>query len=154
MTVPEEYEPFPMEGGFEAHAGPLYFRRLGGAMRLAFRVAQKHLNPRQTLHGGMMMTLIDDAMGLAVGMETGSGSMATVSLNGDFLAAAKLAEWVEAEGKVVRRTRALVFARGTIFCGERTLLTASGVWRIFESPRESNAAPAGKSGATPPGPRR
>ena len=59
--------------------------------------------------------------------------MATVSLNGDFLAAATVGEWVEAEGEVVRRTRALVFTRGAILCGERTLLTASGLWKIFDN---------------------
>ena len=133
VTVPEGYEPFLVGAGFEAHVGPLYFRRLGNAVRLGFRVAEKHLNPRRTLHGGMMMTLIDDAIAMAVGLETGSAAMATVSLNGDFLAAAKPEEWVEAEGEVVRRTRALVFTRGAIFCGQRTLFTASGVWKIFES---------------------
>jgi acyl-coenzyme A thioesterase PaaI-like protein len=61
-----------------------------------------------------------------------------VSLNGDLLAAAKADEWVEAEGEVVRRTRELVFTRGTILYGERTLFTASGVWKIFDS----GAAPA------------
>ena len=133
MGVPEGYEPFPVAGGFEALVGPLYLRRLAGVVRLGFRVADKHLNPRQTLHGGMMMTLIDDAIAMAVGMETASAAMATVSLNGDFLGAAKSDEWIEAEGDVVRRTRELVFTRGTIFCGERTLFTASGVWKIFES---------------------
>ena len=132
-TVPDGYEPFFIEGGFEANVGPLYFRRLENVVRLGFRVAEKHLNPRRTLHGGMMMTLIDDAIAMAVGMETGSAAMATVSLNGDFLAAAKPEEWVEAEGAVVRRTRVLVFTRGAIFCGERTLFTASGVWKVFES---------------------
>jgi uncharacterized protein (TIGR00369 family) len=140
--VPEGYELFPVAGGFEAHVGPLYFRRLGGAVRLGFRVAEKHLNPRQTLHGGMMMTLIDDAIAMAVGMETASPAMATVSLSGDFLAAAKADEWVEAEGEVVRRTRELVFTRGTIVCGERTLFTASGVWKIFDS--GGAAAPRGR----------
>ncbi len=141
--IPDGYEPFPVAGGFEAQVGPLYFRRIEGVMRLGFRVAEKHLNPRRTLHGGMMMTLIDDAIAMAVGMETANAAMATVSLNGDFLAAAKADEWVEAEGAVVRRTRELVFTRGAIFCGERTLFTASGVWKIFD-PASASPPPQGR----------
>ena len=139
--VPEGYLPFPIEGGFEAHVGPLYIRRLDDAVRLGFRVAEKHLNPRRTLHGGMMMTLIDDAIAVAVGVDTANPSMATVSLNGDFLAAAKADGWVEAEGEVVRRTRELVFTRGAITCEGRTLFTASGVWKLFESGAAPGNAP-------------
>ena len=140
-AIPEGYRPFPVEGGFEAHVGPLYIRYNDGGVRLGFRVAEQHLNPRRTLHGGMMMTLIDDAIAMAVGMETASPAMATVSLNGDFLAAAKAGEWVEAEGEVVRRTRELVFTRGAIVCGARTLFTASGVWKIFEPGAAPGNAP-------------
>ena len=141
-TVPEGYHPFPIDSGFEAHVGPLYVRQREGTVRIGFRVAEKHLNPRRTLHGGMMMTLIDDAIAMAVGMETASPAMATVSLNGDFLAAAKAGEWVEAEGEVVRRTRELVFTRGAIVCGARTLFTASGVWKIFEPSAAPGNAPS------------
>ena len=36
-----------------------------GQARLALEVTQEHLNPAGTLHGGVLATLVDTAMGLA-----------------------------------------------------------------------------------------
>jgi uncharacterized protein (TIGR00369 family) len=42
-----------------------------GSARIAFEVTDEHLNPAGTLHGGVLATLVDTAMGTAVRTATG-----------------------------------------------------------------------------------
>src|SRR3712207_9522041 len=52
--------------------------RSGGA-RIAFEVREEHLNPAGTLHGGVLATLVDTAMGQAVRTTTGEGEVPATS---------------------------------------------------------------------------
>ena len=63
--LPEEAQEIP-SAGFNNYVGPFY--RLpdvdGGAVRrFAFAVAEKHMNAAGTIHGGMLMSFVDMAMG-------------------------------------------------------------------------------------------
>ena len=42
-----------------------------GTARLAFEATDEHLNPAGTVHGGVLATLVDTAMGTAVRTATG-----------------------------------------------------------------------------------
>ena len=131
-SVPEGYRPLPLDRGFEARIGPLFFRPEGAGPRIGVRVAEHHLNPGGRLHGGMLMTLVDEAVALAAFRALGTGArFATISLNCDFMAAGVAGDWGEAEAEIVRRTRRLLFVRANAFTADRQLLTASGIWRLF-----------------------
>ena len=58
-------------------------------------------------------------------LDTGFG--VTISLNGEFIAAGELGDFVEARGRVVRSTRSLVFVQGEIVVGEKILVNYSGI---------------------------
>ncbi len=132
--VPQGYQSWPFDRGFEPLVGPLYVRLEGPNVRVAFRVASHHLNIRGHLHGGMLMTLIDEAVALAAAHSLGSdAAFATISLNCDFVAPGEKDDWVEAEAELVRRTRRLLFARAQAVVGQKLLVTASGINRVFHS---------------------
>ena len=78
---------------------------------------------------GMLMTFIDRTLGSLVWHAIDGRPCATVSLNTDFLAPARPGDWIECRGQVTRQTRALVFVRGELTTADRTLMTASGVWK-------------------------
>jgi uncharacterized protein (TIGR00369 family) len=50
-----------------------------GRARLSFEARDEHLNPAGTLHGGVLATLVDTAMGLAVRSATGEQDVPATS---------------------------------------------------------------------------
>lgn len=66
-------------GGF---AGSLGIRADGtddGGARISLEVTDGHLNPAGTLHGGVLATLVDTAMGQAVRTVSGEGDVPATS---------------------------------------------------------------------------
>ena len=50
-----------------------------GSARVAFSAREEHLNQAGTLHGGVLATLVDTAMGAAVRSATGDGDVPATS---------------------------------------------------------------------------
>jgi uncharacterized protein (TIGR00369 family) len=50
-----------------------------GKARVSFEATDEHLNPAGTLHGGVLATLVDTAMGLAVRTATGDKDVPATS---------------------------------------------------------------------------
>lgn len=129
---PEGFAPCDIaDGDFADMVGPLYVRRDAAGTSYGFRVEPRHGNVRGSIHGGMLMTLADQVLGLTVAEAVDHAPLATVSLNNDFVAGATPGDWLEGRAEIVRRTRSLVFVRGAIRRGEDVVLSASGVWRHF-----------------------
>ena len=59
-----------------------------------------------------------------------TGFFITVSLTQDFLAPVPLGAWLEAEVKLLRRTRNTMFVQGVFRKGGEPALRASGVFRL------------------------
>jgi uncharacterized protein (TIGR00369 family) len=112
--------------------GPIWRKEENGQPRFAFIVAPKHLNRNGILHGGMLMTLADQAMAMTARVATGGKRHATIELNIQFVGGVKLGEFVVAHPEVVRATRSVVFMRATMFVGTRTVVTTNGIWKILD----------------------
>ena len=129
LDAPPGYEICAMpDGAFAAAVGPLFIRHTGRGPRFAFRAAAKHTNARGVVHGGMLMTFADQALGLAVQHAVGTIDVATASLNCDLVAGARPGDLIEGEATISRITRRLVFVKGTLACGDTVLMNASGLW--------------------------
>jgi uncharacterized protein (TIGR00369 family) len=129
-ALPEGAEEIPFVG-YNKYIGPMY--RLpdeGGLHRFCFRVEERHMNCARTVHGGMLMSLADISMSRAARDGTDAQNSSTVSLSCDFVGPGKLGDVIEAHVRVTRRTRTIVFLSADILSGGRTLLVASGVWKI------------------------
>jgi uncharacterized protein (TIGR00369 family) len=112
--------------------GPIWRREQNGQPQFGFTVAPKHLNRSGNLHGGMLMTLADQAMAMTARVATGGKRHATIELNIQFVGAVKLGEFVEAHPEVVRATRSVVFMQAKMFVGTRTVVTTNGIWKILD----------------------
>ncbi len=66
-------------GGFAGRIGARVEDADDGGARIAFEVREEHLNPAGTLHGGVVATLVDTAMGQAVRTTTGEGEVPATS---------------------------------------------------------------------------
>ena len=66
-------------GGFAGRIGAQVEDADDGGARIVFEVRDEHLNPAGTLHGGVVATLVDTAMGQAVRTTTGDGEVPATS---------------------------------------------------------------------------
>src|SRR3712207_1942783 len=68
-----------VSGGFAGRLGALVEEADDGSARITFEVTDEHLNPAGTLHGGVLATLVDTAMGTAVRSTTDDGDVPATS---------------------------------------------------------------------------
>lgn len=114
---------------FSDVVGPVYTRLDEERVFFGFFAEARHANPRGVVHGGMLMTLADQTLGRMVWIENEERPCTTISFNSNFLSGGRVGEWIECTGEITRSTRAFTFMRGRVYCGERTILSASGVWK-------------------------
>jgi acyl-coenzyme A thioesterase PaaI-like protein len=132
FQVPDGFTLLPWHRGFGRQVGPLYERYVGqGGYLRAFRVEEHHTNGMMNAHGGMLMTFADMAWGHAVSVEA-SHWWVTVRLMCDFLSGARHGDWVEGTGKVVAVEDDVFTVRGQIWCGDRMLITGTGVFKAID----------------------
>lgn len=108
--------------------GPIW--RRGDAL-FGFLAAEKHRNHIGRVHGGMLMTFADQAMGMTGRRATGEKPHATIALNMQFVGGVQLGEFVEAHCEIVRMTRSILFVDSKLRVGTRVVATASGIWKIL-----------------------
>jgi uncharacterized protein (TIGR00369 family) len=66
-------------GGFAQRLGVEVESADDGSARVRFDAREEHLNPAGTLHGGVLATLVDTAMGTAVRSATDDGDVPATS---------------------------------------------------------------------------
>src|SRR5207247_1119397 len=75
--------------------GPLYCREAAGGLVIGLRIAPKHANARGLIHGGVLMTLCDIAMGYAAAhCAEPPLTFTTAHVSTDFAGSAKVGEWL------------------------------------------------------------
>lgn len=128
FEVPEGFVALDWRRGFGRQIGPLYRKQADRVSVMGFRVEEHHTNGMANAHGGMLMTFADMAWGHNVSVET-SSYWVTVRLTLDFLSSARLGDWVEGAGQLLSSEDDLWVIRGRIWCGERALVTGTGVFK-------------------------
>ena len=132
--IPEGFRPFRFNFGFLEAIGPLYGKWDGDRLRMGFRVEERHCNPGQVVHGGMMATFADMLLPIAARMQGKAdvGFAPTVNLTLDYLAPAKLGAWVEGTAEFLRSGKTLFFAQGTATSDGILCLRASAIFKVTE----------------------
>ena len=129
--VPEGWTLRPTKA-FGTHVGPFYNPPGGDGEGCGFVAQPKHGNKRGVVHGGMIATGFDVALGNAVWHAAGQKPCATVQLNVSFLGALQVGQFAAVRVEVTKATRTMVFMRGTMTADGRVVATADGVWKILE----------------------
>ncbi len=85
---------------------PIYARTEAEAVVLGLRVAEQHCNSRRFLHGGVLASLADNAMGLSVHQASqsrdrpiSSGAL-TLGMSMDYVSTASIGTWIEFRSRV------------------------------------------------------
>ena len=113
IKVPKGYQPFSLLSNFTERNGPLFHRVRGGKITFAFRADARHLNPREVVHGGWLASFVDVSMGQSGMFYIGKkGLSPTIHLETDFIGPIAAGQWVECHGRLVNRTRTMIFMEG------------------------------------------
>jgi acyl-coenzyme A thioesterase PaaI-like protein len=129
--VPAGFQPFPVEDGFAHHVGPLYWKVEDGKGILGFRVLDHHVNPVGICHGGMMMTVMDMALGFNVRLASGSESFSpSIQLAYDFLQPGRLGEWLESDVDFTHTTPRMGFANGLLIGPNGPVMRCNGISKL------------------------
>jgi uncharacterized protein (TIGR00369 family) len=129
--------------GFEAHFRPspltkpwepIYSKRTPDAVILGLRLAEPHTNSRGLAHGGFITALADNAMGLSCGakLDAGHTRLITVSLGVDFLASAKIGQWLTFESDVIKLGSNLCFVQCSVTADGTQVARANGTFSVVK----------------------
>ena len=114
---------------FNELTGPFYSRREGGQRVIGLRVLEKHCNRSGAMHGGMLATLADVAIGTNLALQSDPPrGMVTASLTVSFAGSARVGDWLEAHVDVQKHGSRLSFANCYIHCGDKRIAHANAVF--------------------------
>ncbi|HXC55772.1 MAG TPA: PaaI family thioesterase [Rhizomicrobium sp.] len=131
MSAPPGYTQTHLVDPFEVHVGPIFEQGEKGARRFALRIAAQHVNMRGVIHGGMLMTFADAALGQAAWDACDHAPCVTLNMQSQFLAPAHEGDWLEVAPILTRRTRSLIFLRGDFTVDGATVYSVASVWKIL-----------------------
>ncbi len=131
MDIPPEFRPLFRKSPVLDLIGPLYCRGEGVDLIIGLRVEAKHCNARGTVHGGILATLADVALGYTMAFSsTPPAELITANLTLDFAGTAKIGDWLEARIDVQKRGSRLAFANCYIAVNEQRIVRASAVFLV------------------------
>lgn len=131
--VPPGFERHPRRSPMTEPWEPIYSRATEKAVIIGLRAGPAHLNSRGIVHGGLLTTLADNAMGLSCGLYLKAGPrLLTASLTVDFLSVALPDQWIEIETTFVKPGRAMCFAQAFITADTKICARANAIFRVIE----------------------
>ena len=129
QAVPEGFAPHFKRSPVTDPWEPLFSRRGEKSVQLGVWLREAHCNSRGLLHGGVIAALADSAMGLScVASQQAARSALTVSLNVDYLATAKIGQWLLIDPRVVKTGSTLGFVDALIAADGETIARATATF--------------------------
>ena len=120
-------------GGFAERLGAVAEAAEDGSARMSFRAEEEHLNQAGTLHGGVLATLVDTAMGMAVRSATDDGDVpATSQLTVTYLRPGKPGD-VTVTARVRTRGEHLTVCEADVEQDGRSLVHAVATFALLHS---------------------
>ena len=139
QSVPEGWVTRPTRE-FGTMVGPFYEPADRDPHQCGFLAEGKHGNKRGFVHGGMIATAFDAALGTAAWASANQQPSVTVQLNIHYVGALSIGQFARIQTDIVRTTRSLVFLRGIMQVADRTIAVADGIWKILHDSRTGSKA--------------
>jgi uncharacterized protein (TIGR00369 family) len=98
-----------------------------GYVRMSITLEEHHTNPNGVMHGGVVTTLMDEALGGVIASVRGLETMfaaphATVEMNASFLSGARPGDRIVVEARVLRLGRRVAFGEAEARRGDGELV--------------------------------
>ena len=139
--IPEGFAPDLPKSPITDPWEPLYSKRTEKAVVLGLRVAKPHTNGQGLVHGGLIATLVDNAMAYSCRQVMGgwaSSWMATISLTVDFVGPAQIGQWLTVESDVIKTGKTICFAQSLIKADGNVIARANATFRVVPKHRDDN----------------
>lgn len=133
--IPEGFAPHFRQSPVTDPWEPLYSRKGPSRVELGFRATEAHCNSRGFVHGGVIAALADNALGMSVGEAMRAEGaeptrLVTVSLALDYLATARIGQWVVVSPRVLKTGKSLGFADALISADDAPVARANASFRV------------------------
>ena len=129
MAIPPGFGPLFRTSPVLEMVGPLYSRGEGADLVIGLLAETKHCNGRGTVHGGILATLADVALGYAMAFSSSPpASLTTANLTIDFAGTAKAGDWLEVHVDIQKQGSRLAFANCYLMVGDERIVHASAVF--------------------------
>ena len=131
-SPPSGVVPAGVSPGFLDRGGPYWLHRTEAGTLVGLRIDEGHLNYQDVAHGGVLTTLADVALSYCLHVsEQPAPALATATLTVNFLGAARLGDWLEADARIDRMGKRLAHTSGAIRRGDEQIATMSGVFSVL-----------------------
>lgn len=129
---PDGFTPAGFHPGFLDHGGPYFLKKREGAPKLVgVRIMPHHINYADAAHGGVISTFADVALSHAVyDAERPRLMPSTITLAVNYLAGAKLGDWLEAVVRIDRLGGRTAYTSGEVIRDGEPIATMTGVFAI------------------------
>jgi uncharacterized protein (TIGR00369 family) len=129
--IPSGFEPLLRKSPFTEPWEPLYSKLTGRAVIIGLRLAKPHTNGRGLIHGGLIASLADIAMGYSCArVMDGTFSLVTIGLTVDFVGSAELGQWLAVEPQVIKTGRTICFAQCLVTADSAVIARANASFRV------------------------
>jgi uncharacterized protein (TIGR00369 family) len=114
---------------------PIYSKKIDDTIIIGLRLATPHTNSRGLVHGGLISTLADNAMGSNCGTRIGEAGhgLVTISLNVDFLSSAGIGQWLEVTTNFVKLGGSICFAQCLVTADGEPCARASATFKVVKA---------------------
>jgi len=132
--LPEGFEPIFRSSPYLELLGPIFNKKTENGLVIGLMAETKHCNAREQVHGGVLSSLADIALGYNAAF---SGDtvvpMVTASLTIDYAGSAKLGDWIEIETDIQKVGRTMAFANCYFIVNSKRIARASGVFAVISA---------------------
>ena len=128
-----DYEQISIKPGFMKHNGGVLFRTISETeYEFKSTINENHLNAAGITHGGYLSALIDAGAGTAAHRSADNAPCVTISLDLKFIGTSKVDNEITGFTKILKKTNTLVFLFCELKCNDKTIASASGIWKILK----------------------
>jgi len=129
--IPAGLEPHFRKSPFTDPWEPLYSKKTEQAVVMGLRLAKPHTNARGLIHGGLIASLADNAMGYSCAQAMGwASSLVTISLAVDYVGSGQIGQWLAVESMVIKTGSTICFAQSLIKADDAIIARANGTFRV------------------------
>ena len=129
----KNFEQISLKHGFMKHNGGLLFRSVSETeYEFKSTINENHLNTAGITHGGYLSALIDAGAGTSAHRAANNAPCVTISLDLKFIGASKIGDEILGKTKILKKTNTLIFLFCELFCNDKIIASASGIWKILK----------------------
>jgi uncharacterized protein (TIGR00369 family) len=131
--IPDGFEPHFRKSPLTDPWEPLYCKRTDTAVIVGLRLAKPHTNARGLIHGGLIASLVDNAMGYSCAHRMGwEFSLVTIGLAVDFIGSARVGQWFAIESDVIKTGSTICFVQSLVKADDVVIARANGTFRVVK----------------------